>query len=59
MTVSINNANYTYEYSIDRDKFYGMCGPSFVGTMGVVDGALKTANLEPDQIDDIVKKHMF
>ncbi|PAV63968.1 hypothetical protein WR25_02721 [Diploscapter pachys] len=54
MTVSINNTSYTYEYSIDRDKFYKICGPSFLGTMGVVDGALNTANLEPDKINDIL-----
>ncbi|PAV84808.1 hypothetical protein WR25_10080 isoform C [Diploscapter pachys] len=54
MTVSINNTNYTYEYSIDRDKFYAMCGPSFLGTMGVLDGALNTAKLQPNQINDIL-----
>ena len=59
MTVSINNTNYTYEYSIGREKFYDMCGPSFLGTMGIVDDALNTANLKPDQIDDIVKIHVL
>ncbi|PAV76885.1 hypothetical protein WR25_26778 isoform B [Diploscapter pachys] len=54
MSVTINGKSYQHIYKIDRNKFNELCKNYFESTMGVIDETLAKANLDINQINDIL-----
>ena len=54
MSVTISGRSYQHTYKIDRKRFNELCNDYFESTMGVIDETLAKANLDINQINDIV-----
>ena len=54
MSVTISGKSYQHTYKIDRKRFNELCNDYFESTMGVIDETLAKAELNINQINDIV-----
>lgn len=54
MPVVIGNTTYNFDYTINQRRFHEMLKPKILGTMAIVEDALRNAKLESKGINNIV-----